>query len=197
MKPNKVTSALQNKLVQAVAKTKVQEAPDLTPEERGPVPAHVAIILDGNGRWATRQKLPRSAGHAAGSETFRRVATYCKDIGMQFLTVYAFSTENWKRSEEEVSALMTLLERYLLEALDTMAKDRVKMCFFGDMSPFSPRLLDLIEQTKELSKTYEGVQVNVCLNYGGRDDRPSRPVLCPALRGRRGQAGRPDGRCLF
>lgn len=171
MKPNKVTRAVQNKLVQAVtAKSKAQETPELPPEERGPVPTHVAIILDGNGRWATRQNLPRSAGHAVGCETFRRVATYCKDIGMQYLTVYAFSTENWKRSEEEVAALMKLLERYLLEALDTMVQDRVKMCFFGDLSRLSPRLQELTNQIKELSKTFEGVQVNVCLNYGGRDE---------------------------
>ena len=173
MKSNKLTRAVQRKLVQTVksgAKSDAETSGTLTPEERGPVPCHVAIILDGNGRWATRQNLPRSAGHAVGCETFRRVATYCKDIGMQYLTVYAFSTENWKRSEEEVSALMGLLERYLKEALETMVQDRVKMSFFGDMSPFPPRLLELIEQTRELSKTYDGVQVNVCLNYGGRDE---------------------------
>jgi undecaprenyl diphosphate synthase len=138
-------------------------------EER-PVPRHIAVIMDGNGRWAKRRGLPRTAGHAAGSETFRTIATYCKQIGVEYLTVYAFSTENWKRSEEEVSAIMGLLERYLLEALEKMERDRVKICFFGDLTRLSPRLQDLARQATEKSKTFDGVQVNICLNYGGRDE---------------------------
>ena len=78
------------------------------------LPRHVAIIMDGNGRWAKKRGLPRTAGHAAGAETFRTIATYCKDIGLEYLTVYAFSTENWKRPAEEVSAIMGLLKKYLL-----------------------------------------------------------------------------------
>ena len=89
-------------------------------------PRHIAIIMDGNGRWATKRGLPRTAGHKAGAETFRRIATYCKNIGVKYLTVYAFSTENWKRSEVEVSAIMALLKRYLLEAVDTMEKDHIQ-----------------------------------------------------------------------
>ena len=85
-------------------------------------PRHIAIIMDGNGRWATQRGLPRTAGHKAGAETFRRIATYCKNIGVKYLTVYAFSTENWKRSETEVSAIMALLKKYLLEAVDTMER---------------------------------------------------------------------------
>ena len=134
------------------------------------VPAHVAIIMDGNGRWAQKRGLPRTAGHAAGAETFRTIATYCKDLGMQYLTVYAFSTENWKRSEEEVNAIMGLLEKYLYEALDKMVQDRVKLAFFGDLSRLSPKLQALCRETTELSKTFDGVQVNICLNYGGRDE---------------------------
>ena len=134
------------------------------------VPAHVAIIMDGNGRWAQKRGLPRTAGHAAGAETFRTIATYCKNIGMQYLTVYAFSTENWKRSETEIAAIMGLLEKYLVEALQKMAKDRVKIAFFGDLTPLSPRLRALCEQVTEVSQNYEGVQVNICLNYGGRDE---------------------------
>ena len=88
-------------------------------------PRHIAIIMDGNGRWATRRGLPRTAGHKAGAETFRRIATYCKNIGVKYLTVYAFSTENWKRSETEVSAIMTLLKKYLLEAVETMERDQI------------------------------------------------------------------------
>ena len=96
------------------------------PEMTG-VPRHIAIILDGNGRWAKKRGLPRTAGHAAGSETFRKIATYCKNIGVEYLTVYAFSTENWKRPEEEVCTIMKLLNRYLEEAIATMEKDKIKM----------------------------------------------------------------------
>lgn len=134
----------------------------------GPVPRHIAIILDGNGRWATKRGLPRTAGHAAGSENFRRIATYCRDIGVDYLTVYAFSTENWKRSEEEVGAIMGLLKQYLFEALEKMEKDRIRLCFFGDLSRLSPELQALAEKTRQVSSHYTGFQANVCVNYGGR-----------------------------
>ena len=133
------------------------------------LPRHVAIIMDGNGRWAKKRGLPRTAGHAAGAENFRTIATYCKEIGLEYLTVYAFSTENWKRPEEEVSAIMGLLRKYLLEAIGRMERDRVKMHFFGDLSPLSEELRVLCMETEEISKRYEGCQVNICLNYGGRD----------------------------
>ncbi len=134
------------------------------------LPRHIAIIMDGNGRWAKKRGLPRTAGHAAGAETFRAIATYCKDIGLDYLTVYAFSSENWKRPEEEVGAIMGLLKKYLLEAIGRMERDRVKMEFFGDLSPLSPELRELCQRTREISKHYEGCQVNICLNYGGRDE---------------------------
>ena len=134
------------------------------------LPRHVAIIMDGNGRWAKKRGLPRTAGHAAGAENFRTIATYCKDIGLEYLTVYAFSTENWKRPAEEVSAIMGLLKKYLLEAIGRMERDRVKMRFFGDLSPLSAELRELCLETEEISKRYEGCQVNICLNYGGRDE---------------------------
>ena len=134
------------------------------------LPRHIAIIMDGNGRWAKKRKMPRTAGHAVGAETFRKVATYCKDIGLEYLTVYAFSTENWRRPKEEVDAIMGLLEKYLLEAIEKMERDRVKMKFFGDVSVLSPRLRELIERTEEISTHFEGCQVNICLNYGGRDE---------------------------
>lgn len=134
------------------------------------LPRHIAIIMDGNGRWAKKRGLPRTAGHAVGAETFRRIATYCKDIGIEYLTVYAFSTENWKRPKEEVDTIMGLLEKYLFEAIEKMEKDRVKMKFFGDVSVLSPRLQELIRQTEEISKRFEGIQVNICVNYGGRDE---------------------------
>lgn len=135
-------------------------------------PRHIAIIMDGNGRWATQRGLPRTAGHKAGAETFRRIATYCKNIGVKYLTVYAFSTENWKRSETEVSAIMALLKKYLLEAVDTMERDHIRLHFFGDMTPIAPELRALAHETDEITEhlSKDDFQANVCLNYGGRDE---------------------------
>lgn len=134
------------------------------------LPRHIAIILDGNGRWAQKRGLPRTAGHAAGAETFRQIATYCKDIGLEYLTVYAFSTENWKRPQQEVDAIMSLLDQYLYEAIERMERDKVKMEFFGDVTVLSEELQTLIARTREISKHYDGCQVNICLNYGSRDE---------------------------
>ena len=134
------------------------------------LPRHIAIILDGNGRWAKRRGLPRTAGHAAGAETFRRIATYCKDIGIDYLTVYAFSTENWKRPREEVNAIMGLLGKYLREAVDTMERDHIRLKILGDPEILPKSLRDLIDETADISTHYEGFQANVCLNYGGRDE---------------------------
>lgn len=135
-----------------------------------PVPTHIAIVMDGNGRWAKKRGLPRTAGHAVGAETFRKIANYSKSIGLKYLTVYAFSTENWKRSEEEVAAIMELLEKYLREAIRDMDKNRVKFYFFGDLTRLSPELQKEAQEAMERSKKYEGVQVNFCLNYGARDE---------------------------
>ena len=134
------------------------------------VPRHIAIILDGNGRWAKKRGLPRTAGHAAGSETFRKIAYYCRDIGVDYLTVYAFSTENWKRPEGEVRTIMRLLDKYLREAIDTMERDGMKMRIFGDVSGLSPELQALARRTDEIADGIDGFQANVCLNYGGRDE---------------------------
>ena len=134
------------------------------------IPRHIAIILDGNGRWARRRGLPRTAGHAAGSENFRKIATYCKDIGVEYLTVYAFSTENWKRPEDEVRTIMRLLRRYLNEAIDTMERDKIRMKIFGDVAGLPLELQELVRKTDEISKRYQGFQANICLNYGGRDE---------------------------
>ncbi len=134
------------------------------------LPRHIAIIMDGNGRWAKKRGLPRTAGHAVGAETFRKVATHCKELGVEYLTVYAFSTENWKRPKDEVDAIMGILETYLHEAIETMERDRVKMKFFGDVSVLSPALRELIAETERISDTFDGVQVNMCVNYGGRSE---------------------------
>ena len=139
--------------------------------QAGPgVPRHIAIILDGNGRWAKKRGLPRTAGHMAGAETFRRIATYCKNIGVEYLTVYAFSTENWKRPEEEVGTIMKLLGRYLDEAIRTMEKDHIRMKVFGELARLSPKLREMVDRTDEISQHYQGFQANICLNYGGRDE---------------------------
>lgn len=132
-------------------------------------PRHIAIIMDGNGRWAKKRGLPRTAGHAAGAESFRRIANYCRTLGVEYLTVYAFSTENWKRSADEVAGIMKLLRRYLEEALRDMEKNRVRFCFFGDLTKLSPELQKLCADAANRSEDYD-VQVNFCLNYGGRDE---------------------------
>lgn len=147
--------------------SKKQRAAEIDPNN---IPRHVAIIMDGNGRWAQKRGLPRTAGHSAGSETFRNTADTLARLGVEVLTVYAFSTENWKRPADEVSAIMGLLEKYLHEAIRDMQKKNIRLYFFGDLSPLSAKLRDLIAETEKLSETTSGMRVNVCLNYGGRDE---------------------------
>ncbi len=134
------------------------------------IPRHIAIIMDGNGRWAKKRGLPRTAGHAAGAETFRKIAKYCKRLGVEYLTVYAFSTENWKRPAEEVGAIMKLLEDYLNEAIVKMRKEGIRIKILGDIQGLSPKIRELIRKTEELSQGMEGCQANLCINYGGRDE---------------------------
>ena len=141
----------------------------LTETKKLAPPQHIAIIMDGNGRWAKQRGLPRTAGHAAGAESFRKIANYCRTLGVRYLTVYAFSTENWKRSADEVAGIMKLLRRYLEEALQDMEKNKVCFRFFGDLTKLSPDLQKLCHDAEKRSEDYE-VQVNFCLNYGGRDE---------------------------
>lgn len=149
-------------------------------------PRHIAIIMDGNGRWAKKRGLPRTAGHSAGAEAFRRIANYCRSLGVEYLTVYAFSTENWKRSEEEIGGIMLLLRKYLEEALLDMEKNRVCFRFFGDLSRLSPQLQKLCRDAESRSVEYD-VQVNFCLNYGGRDEivRAARAFAAEVAAGKR------------
>ena len=151
-----------------------------------PPPRHIAIIMDGNGRWAKKRGLPRTAGHSAGAEAFRRIANYCRTLGVEYLTVYAFSTENWKRSQEEVGGIMLLLRRYLEEAIRDMTKNRVRFRFFGDLSKLSPQLQKLCYDAENQSAEYD-VQVNFCLNYGGRDEivRAARAFATQVAEGKR------------
>ncbi len=153
------------------------------------LPRHIAIIMDGNGRWAKKRGLPRSVGHKAGAETLRRIQAYCHKIGIRYLTGYAFSTENWKRSQEEVNAIMALFRHYLLEAIESLERDHVRLHFFGDMGPISPELLELVHRTDDISAHLpeDYFHANVCLNYGGRDEivRAARKFAADCAAGRR------------
>ena len=133
------------------------------------LPEHIAIIMDGNGRWAKEQGKIRIFGHQNGVGAVRAASEACAELGVKYLTLYAFSTENWKRPEEEVSGIMKLLGAYLKEALQDMEKNRVRFKFFGDLSRLSPELRKLCLDAETRSKDYD-VQVNFCLNYGGRDE---------------------------
>lgn len=140
------------------------------PQDR-PVPRHIAVIMDGNGRWAKKRGMPRTAGHKVGAETFRSIATYCKEIGVQYFTVYAFSTENWKRPAEEVETLMNLFRRYLREAIDTMAENNVAVQVLGDLSVLPEDIRALIDECNAAARGLEHpVIASLCINYGGRDE---------------------------
>lgn len=135
------------------------------------LPRHIAIIMDGNGRWAKQRGLPRTAGHAAGAETFRTIATYCKEIGIEYLTVYAFSTENWKRPKDEVDAIMELLEQYVDEAYAHKEENQnVRTRFVGDLSALNPTLQQKLERIQKLGEGRTGLMVDVAFNYGGRNE---------------------------
>lgn len=134
------------------------------------LPKHVGIIMDGNGRWAKKRGLPRKAGHREGAQTFRTITRYCSQIGIRYLTVYAFSTENWKRPEDEVGALMRLFKSYLKEALEDFKDDDIVVRFIGDKSGFSPELQELMNENEESSKNRDGMVLNIAMNYGSRDE---------------------------
>ena len=134
------------------------------------LPVHIGIIMDGNGRWAKKRGLPRKAGHSAGAKTFRKITRYCSDIGIKYLTVYAFSTENWKRPEDEVSSLMKLFKSYLEEALADFKEDSIVVKFIGDKAPFDEALRNLMIENEESSKDRDGMVLNIAMNYGSRDE---------------------------
>lgn len=126
--------------------------------------------MDGNGRWAKKRGLPRKAGHSAGANNFRTITRYCNQIGIRYLTVYAFSTENWKRPQDEIDALMSLFKDYLKEALTDFRNENIQTRFIGDTSVFSQELKDLIAETEALSRNKTGLVLNIAMNYGGRDE---------------------------
>ena len=133
------------------------------------LPEHIAIIMDGNGRWAKKRSLPRTAGHAAGSKTFKSIARYCNKIGLHYLTVYAFSTENWKRPKEEVDNIMEILRDYLKDAKN-FKDENIKVKFIGELSVLDEDIRELIRDAEENSAEATGLKLNIALNYGGRDE---------------------------
>lgn len=133
------------------------------------LPEHIGIIMDGNGKWAKKRRLPRTAGHTVGAKTFKKIARYCNKIGIKYLTVYAFSTENWKRPKDEVEAIMKLLKDYLIDAKN-FKDENIKVKFIGDLSPLSDELKKLIKDAEEGSVNATGLKLNIALNYGGRDE---------------------------
>lgn len=134
------------------------------------VPAHIAIIMDGNGRWAKSRFMPRTYGHKVGVETIRKVVKECSRLGVKYLTLYAFSTENWKRPKDEVSALMGLLVKYLRNELEELHKNNVKILTIGDISKLPQACIEELDHAKEKTKDNTGLVMSLALNYGGRND---------------------------
>lgn len=139
-------------------------------EKEVQVPAHVAIILDGNGRWAKKRFLPRKAGHAAGSRAVEQICEDAWNLGIRYLTVYAFSTENWKRPQDEVDALMKLLRQYLKDCIKRSTKNNMCVRVLGDITPLDEDLKASIRELEEVSGNNTGLHFQVALNYGSRDE---------------------------
>ena len=134
------------------------------------VPGHVAIILDGNGRWAKKKGMPRTYGHKVGAENVERICREAWDIGIKYLTVYAFSTENWSRPEEEVSTLMRLFSSYIKNTFKTAPKNNMRVRFIGDLSGFTPQLRESMQELEDFTSSLTGLSLQICVNYGSRDE---------------------------
>ena len=134
------------------------------------VPNHIAIILDGNGRWAKAKGMPRGYGHIKGCANLETICDDNKDLGVKYLTVYAFSTENWKRSREEVEGLMKLFRSYLKKCMKSAEKNRMRVKIIGDPTAFAPDIQEKIKQLEEFSKDYDELYFQIALNYGSRDE---------------------------
>ena len=135
-----------------------------------PLPKHVGIIMDGNGRWAKKRLMPRNAGHRAGMERLRSIVEVTGKLGIDSLTVYAFSTENWKRPEDEVSGLMSLLLEYFNNMMGELVKKHVKVCHIGETDRLSPKVLEAVNRAVELTQDNEGLTLNLAFNYGSRSE---------------------------
>ena len=134
------------------------------------LPEHIGVIMDGNGRWAKKRGLPRSAGHRAGADALKKIVTEANKLGIKYITVYAFSTENWKRPKEEVDYLMSLLLDYLRNAEKTLAGEDVVIRAIGSRKELSQEIRDQIVRTEEFTKNNKGIVMNIALNYGGREE---------------------------
>jgi undecaprenyl diphosphate synthase len=149
------------------------------------LPRHIAIIMDGNGRWAKRRGLPRTAGHSAGASNFKSMARYCNKIGIEYLTVYAFSTENWKRPDSEVGAIMELFREYMRDELRNFSHENIRMRFIGDRAPLDPDMRRLMDECEQTTKDATGLTLNIAINYGGRQEIASAAaaLACDAVAG--------------
>ena len=134
------------------------------------IPNHIAIIMDGNGRWAKKRLMPRSVGHKAGADMLKRIVKKCNDLGVKYLTVYAFSTENWKRPSEEVSLLMGLIVTYLQREVKEMNENNVRIRAIGDIEKLPQKAYDELKKSMDITKDNTGVVFSLALNYGFRDD---------------------------
>ena len=139
-------------------------------EEKFNIPKHVAIIMDGNGRWAKKRNMPRTYGHAQGSKKVEQILKDAYDIGISYITVYAFSTENWKRSADEVSALMKIFRKYLLDCIDRATENNMQVRVIGDQNGLPADIVDKIKELEVVTKNMTGLKFNVAINYGGRDE---------------------------
>ena len=131
---------------------------------------HVAIIMDGNGRWAKKRLMPRTFGHSAGSETFVRIVDTCNEAGLEYLTVYALSTENWKRGEEEIGGLLKIMHAYIAKYVPELKKKNIRLKLFGDLSRFDEKSRQKLEESQKLLENNTGMTLGICLSYGGRDE---------------------------
>ena len=139
-----------------------------TPVSETAIPTHIGIIMDGNGRWAKKRGMPRQMGHVTGAKVFRKIAKYCEKRGVRYLTVYAFSTENWRRPQVEVDAIMDLLREYLRESLADFQSENIRTRFIGDRSMLAEDIVALIEEAEAVTADKTGMTLNIALNYGGR-----------------------------
>lgn len=155
-------------MVSFFKKNKKQENEEDFQLDMNNIPKHIGVIMDGNGRWAKARNLPRQFGHKAGVETIRRVITEADDLGVEYMTLYAFSTENWKRPKDEVSALMKLLVQYLKQEIDELDEKGVVINVLGDYSKLPNECIVEIDKAIERTKDNKGIVMNVALNYGGR-----------------------------
>ena len=155
-------------------------APEQNAEKPNKVPTHIAIIMDGNGRWAAARGLPRLAGHRAGTENLRPVIRACVEFGIQYLTIYAFSTENWGRPQEEVEGLMHIIEDVIDRELNELHKEGVRLRHIGRLEQLNPSLRDKVLHAVELTKSNTRLNLNIAFNYGGRDEIVC--AICAMLR---------------